>query len=102
MCKSDMSLYSSCDANSCDSLVGESAKKPAEFVTALQIAQEIAVLSPSVQDRPLLPACYLVMGAPPQKIQSVFRKWRPQRSMSANEPICVRVDEVMRDFGIPM
>ncbi|OQU99007.1 hypothetical protein CLAIMM_04712 [Cladophialophora immunda] len=81
-------------------LVGGSAKKPAEFVTAVQVAQEIAVLSPSVQDRPLLPSCYVVMGDPPENIKSVFRKWRPERSASRDEQVCVRVDEVIQELGI--
>lgn len=83
-------------------LVGGSAKKPAEFVTAVQIAQEIAVLSPSVQDRPLLPACYVVMGDPPDNIKSAFRKWRPARAMPQAGSICVRVEEVMQDLGITL
>ncbi|OAP64790.1 hypothetical protein AYL99_00762 [Fonsecaea erecta] len=81
-------------------LVGGSAKKPAEFVTAVQVAQEIAVLSPSVQDRPLLPACYVVMGDPPENIKSVFRKWKPERSASRDEPVCIRVEEVIQELGI--
>ncbi|KIX92889.1 uncharacterized protein Z520_11365 [Fonsecaea multimorphosa CBS 102226] len=83
-------------------LVGGSAKKPAEFVTAVQVAQEIAVLSPSVQDRPLLPACYVVMGDPPENIKSVFRKWKPDRSASRDEQVCVRVEEVIQELGITL
>jgi hypothetical protein len=84
----------------CDSLVGASAQKPAEFVTAVQVAQEIAVLSPSVQDRPLLPACYVVLGEPPQKVQSVFRKWTTPRTTPQPAQLCVRVEEVMQELGI--
>ncbi|OAG41501.1 hypothetical protein AYO21_04203 [Fonsecaea monophora] len=83
-------------------LVGASAKKPAEFVTAVQVAQEIAVLSPSVQDRPLLPACYVVMGDPPENIKSVFRKWRSERSASPDDQLCVRVEEVIQELGITL
>ncbi|KAK5445258.1 hypothetical protein LTS15_010349 [Exophiala xenobiotica] len=83
-------------------LVGASAKKPAEFVTAVQVAQEIAVLAPSIQDRSLLPACYVVMGDPPQKIKDVFRKWRPDRTTASGEPLCVRVEEVLGDLGITL
>jgi hypothetical protein len=85
-----------------DRIVGASAKKPAEFVTAVQVAQEIAVLAPSIQDRPLLPACYVVMGDPPQKIKDVFRKWRPDRTTASGEPLCVRVEEVLGDLGITL
>ncbi|EXJ75222.1 uncharacterized protein A1O5_01918 [Cladophialophora psammophila CBS 110553] len=83
-------------------LVGGSAKKPAEFMTAVQVAQEIAVLSPSVQDRPLLPACYVVMGDPPQSIKSVFRKWRPERPNGRDEQVCVRVEEVIQELEITL
>ncbi len=84
------------------SLVGGFAKKPAEFVTAVQVAQEIAVLSPSVQDRPVLPAAYVVIGHPPQHFKSVFRKWKPQRSTPQAEKMCVRVEEVVQQLGIPV
>ncbi|KIW99845.1 uncharacterized protein Z518_10773 [Rhinocladiella mackenziei CBS 650.93] len=83
-------------------LIGASAKKPAEFVTAVNIAQEIAVLSPSVQDRPLLPACYVVLGDPPQNIKAVFRKWRPERVTSQGEQMCARVEEVMQELGMTL
>ncbi|KAJ9613262.1 hypothetical protein H2200_003204 [Cladophialophora chaetospira] len=83
-------------------LIGKSAKKPAELVTAVQIAQELAVLSPSVQDRPLLPPCYVVIGDPPQHIKSMFRKWKPQRSTPQGEQLCVRVEEVVQQLEIPV
>lgn len=85
-----------------DRLVGSSAKKPAEFVTAIQVAQEMAVLAPSIQDRPMLPACYVVMGEPPQPMQAAFRKWRPERAVSQPKAMCVRVEEVMEELGIMM
>ncbi|OCT44665.1 hypothetical protein CLCR_05341 [Cladophialophora carrionii] len=83
-------------------LIGGFAKKPAEFATAVQVAQEIAVLSPSVQDRPLLPSCYVVMGEPPQHIKSIFRKWTPQKPSAPGEQLCVRVEEVVQELGIPL
>ncbi|KIW63948.1 hypothetical protein PV04_08910 [Phialophora macrospora] len=83
-------------------LIGGSAKKPAEFVTAVQVAQEIAVLSPSVQDRPLLPSCYIVIGEPPQHIMSIFRKWTPRRSSLPTEQLCVRAEEVVQELGIQL
>ncbi|EXJ55444.1 hypothetical protein A1O7_08371 [Cladophialophora yegresii CBS 114405] len=83
-------------------LIGSFAKKPAEFVTAVQVAQEIAVLSSSVQDRPLLPSCYVVMGEPPQHIKSIFRKWTSQKSSRPAEQSCLRVEEVVQELGIPL
>ncbi|KAL2436923.1 hypothetical protein ABEF94_015498 [Exophiala dermatitidis] len=83
-------------------LVGASAKKPSEFVTALHIAQEMAVLSPSVQDRPVLPSCFVVFGEPPQHIKSVFRKWTPARTSPQTGQICVRVEEVMQELGMTL
>ncbi|KIV86664.1 hypothetical protein PV11_02261 [Exophiala sideris] len=83
-------------------LVGAAARKPAEFVTAIRVAEEIAVLAPSVQDRPVLPACYVVLGDPPQTVKDVFRKWRPDRTATQVDPLCVRVDEVLHELGITM
>ena len=83
-------------------LVGAAARKPAEFVTAIRVAEEIAVLAPSIQDRPVLPACYVVLGDPPQKVKDVFRKWRLDRTATQVEPLCVRVDEVLHELGITM
>ena len=71
-------------------------------MTALQIAQEIAVLSPSVQDRPVLPACYVVMGDPPRDVKAVFRKWRPVQSPPQKEQLCVRIEEVMQELRIAL
>lgn len=82
--------------------MGASAKKPGEFVTAIQVAEEIAVLAPSIQDRPLLPACYVVLGDPPQTVKDVFRKWRADRTTNPIDPMCVRVDEVLHELGITM
>ncbi|KAI1615746.1 hypothetical protein EDD36DRAFT_196112 [Exophiala viscosa] len=83
-------------------LVGATARKPAEFVTAIRVAEEIAVLAPSIQDRPVLPVCYVVLGDPPQKVKDVFRKWRPDRSATQVDPLCVRVDEILHELGITM
>ena len=69
-------------------------------MTAVQVAQELAVLSPSVQDRPFLPTCYVVIGEPPQNIKAIFRKWRPQRSMSHAQKVCARLEEVVQEIGI--
>ncbi|EXJ92314.1 hypothetical protein A1O3_00864 [Capronia epimyces CBS 606.96] len=87
-----------------DVLVGASAKKPAEFVTAVQIAQEMAVLSPSVQDRPALPSCFVVLGDPPPHVKAVFRKWTPQRTSPSPGAGAsyVRVQEVMQELGMTL
>lgn len=83
-------------------LVGDSAKKPAEFVTAVQVAQEMAVLAPSIQDRPLLPACYVIMGDPPENVKNIFRKWRAARTVDPGESMCVPVADVLQDLGITL
>ncbi|KPI39079.1 uncharacterized protein AB675_4538 [Cyphellophora attinorum] len=47
-----------------------------DFVTALHIAQEMAVLTPSMQDRALLPSCEVVLGGhPPREARAAFRKY---------------------------
>ncbi|KEF52949.1 uncharacterized protein A1O9_10855 [Exophiala aquamarina CBS 119918] len=83
-------------------IIGSSAKKPAEFITALQIAQEIAVLCPSVQDRPLIPSCYVLLGEPPQEVKAVFRKWSPPRDSSGGSQVCVRLEEVAQELGLSL
>jgi hypothetical protein len=84
------------------SVIGSSAKKPAEFVTALQIAQEIAVLCPSVQDRPLIPSCYVLLGEPPQEVKAVFRKWSPTKASLNGNQVCVRLEEVAQALGLSL
>jgi hypothetical protein len=50
--------------------------KATDFVTALHIAQEMAVLTPSMQDRALLPSCEVVLGGhPPREARAAFRKY---------------------------
>ena len=50
-----------------------------EFVTALMLAQEMSMLAPTLQDRPLMPACHLVFGDPPKDFKVVLRKWEDER-----------------------
>lgn len=84
------------------SVIGSSAKKPAEFITALQIAQEIAVLGPSVQDRPLIPSCYVLLGDPPQEVKTIFRKWSPSKASLDGNRVCVRLEEVAQALGLSL
>ncbi|KIW18677.1 hypothetical protein PV08_02966 [Exophiala spinifera] len=83
-------------------LVGAMARKPAEFVTAVQVAEEMAVLAPSIQDRPVLPTCHVVMGDPPQNVKNIFRKWRTPRTAGPSESLCVPVADVLQDLGITL
>lgn len=85
-----------------DSIVGSSAKKPAEFITAVHVAQEMAVLSPSLQDRPLLPTCHVLLGELPDDVKSVFRKWTPSRSPVQQQTILAPAEEVMQELGIAL
>ena len=75
-------------ANSCDDYdlkltelrrTPGSQSKPADFATALHIAQELAVLTPSMQDRALLPSCEVVFGALPREVRAAFRKFVPEK-----------------------
>lgn len=78
-------------------LTRQSAAKAAEFVTALFLAQDIAMLSPAVQDRPVLPACYVVAGDMTDDIKACFRKWSAAEgaSLAGKESICVRLEDVI-------
>jgi hypothetical protein len=49
--------------------------RAADFTTALHIAQEIAFLTPSMQDRSLLPSCEAVFGTLPKEVRAAFRKF---------------------------
>jgi len=62
------------------------------------VAQEIALLTPSVQDRSLLPTCYVVLGDPPADFKAMFRKWKPQPL--AQQSLCVRVEDVLKEVGL--
>lgn len=71
--------------------------KAAELVTALYLAQDFAMLSPATQDRPLLPACHLLVGAVPDDVKACFRKWNALQAQSIlkKDTLCVRIEEVM-------
>lgn len=71
-----------------------------EFVTALYVAQEVAVLSPSVQDRALLPSCEVVFGEPPSDLKAAFRTWTPGANVDKNaESASFEVAEVLSILG---
>ncbi|RMD44999.1 hypothetical protein DV735_g129, partial [Chaetothyriales sp. CBS 134920] len=71
--------------------------KSADFVSVLHIAQELAVLTPSVQDRALLPSCRVAFGEPPRDCQMAFRKWSPARRSGVGEQrsACFDIADVM-------
>ncbi|RMZ85645.1 hypothetical protein DV737_g610, partial [Chaetothyriales sp. CBS 132003] len=71
--------------------------KSADFVSALHIAQELAVLTPSMQGRPLLPSCQVAFGEPPRDCQAAFRKWTPAGVSGARGPsACFDIADVMK------
>lgn len=37
------------------------------------------MLAPTLQDRPLMPACHLVFGDPPMDFKVVVRKWEDEK-----------------------
>ncbi|ETN42117.1 uncharacterized protein HMPREF1541_04056 [Cyphellophora europaea CBS 101466] len=61
--------------------------KAAEFSTALHIAQEIAVLTPSMQDRALLPSCEVVFGPLPREVRAAFRKFVPENGIDGEAKV---------------
>jgi hypothetical protein len=56
------------------------------------LAQEMSMLAPTLQDRPLMPACHLVFGDPPTDFRAVFRKWEDERY---DRSIVMPLDEVI-------
>lgn len=71
--------------------------KAAELVTALHLAQEFAMLSPATQNRPILPACHVVVGDLTNDAKACFRKWNALQAQSILKKgsLCVRLEEVM-------
>lgn len=66
----------------------------------MHIAQEIAVLSPSIQDRALLPSCEVVFGEPSPDVKAAFRKWTPAMNVDKNaESASFEVAEVLSILG---
>lgn len=52
----------------------------ASFRNALDFAHEYAILSASMEDRPFVPVCSVVLEGVPRDLRSVFRKWDEKRS----------------------
>ncbi|KAJ9151938.1 Gelsolin [Pleurostoma richardsiae] len=52
----------------------------ASFHNALDFAQEYAILSASMEDRPFVPISTVVLEGVPRDMKSVFRKWRDSDS----------------------
>jgi hypothetical protein len=56
------------------------------------LAQEMSMLAPTLQDRPLMPACYLVFGDPPGDFKATLRKWEDERH---GKSIVIPLDEAI-------
>ena len=80
------------------------ATKAAEFATSMHLAQDFAMLAPAIQDRPILPTCYVVAGELPDDVRICFRKWSKLEERNSlvggQESICVRLEEVMKGLGL--
>jgi hypothetical protein len=46
------------------------------FRTALEFAQEYAILASGMEDRPFIPISTVVLEGIPRDLKSVFRKWK--------------------------
>lgn len=57
----------------------QASSKHVECATALMLAQEMSMLAPTLQDRPLMPICHFVFGDPPKDFKAVLRKWEDER-----------------------
>ncbi|KAL6834031.1 hypothetical protein J3E69DRAFT_325772 [Trichoderma sp. SZMC 28015] len=61
-------------------IVGSQAQSQyASFRTALDFAQEYAVLAASMEDRPFIPISTVVLEGAPRDLKRVFRKWTDER-----------------------
>ncbi|KAL7950851.1 hypothetical protein V8C42DRAFT_307744 [Trichoderma barbatum] len=61
-------------------IVGSQAQSQyASFRTALDFAQEYAVLAASMEDRPFIPISTVVLEGVPRDLKRVFRKWTDER-----------------------
>jgi len=83
-------------------LTRQCASKASELITALYLAQDFAMLSPAIQDRPTLPACYVVAGEMTNDVKACFRKWSALEgnSLVGKDSICVRLEEVMEALNL--
>ncbi len=79
MCKWNRTFLCTIIANMVSSFAGDqTSSKSAEFVSALFFVQEYGILAASLQDRPLIPTCHVVLSTPPGDFRAVFRKWVPR------------------------
>jgi hypothetical protein len=62
-------------------VVGSGAQSQySSFRNALDFAQEYAILSASMEDRPFVPVSTIVLEGIPRDLKRVFRKWEDSRS----------------------
>lgn len=71
--------------------------KAAEFISAVHIVQDIAMLLPSAQDRPALPTCFVCIGEPPIDVKAAFRKWTNDlyAAVHGSSNLCVPVAQII-------
>lgn len=76
--------------------------KGSELVTTMYLVQDFAMLSPSIQDRPLLPRCYVVIGEPTPDVKACFRKWNvvDGYTLAGKDSLCVTLEEAMEALGL--
>ena len=59
----------------------------------MMLAQDLSMLAPSAQHRPLMPAGSVVFGGPPKSFKEAFRKW--QTGTTATEKLTLPLAEVI-------
>ena len=65
-------------------IVGKHAQSQyTSFRTALDFAQEYAILASGMEDRPFVPIATVVLEGTPRDLKSCFRKWRDDRAPTA-------------------
>jgi len=61
------------------------------FRTALEFAQEYAILASSMEDRPFIPISTVILEGIPRDLKAVFRKWKDVDSPTIMPTAAARV-----------
>lgn len=67
-------------------LGANSQSKKVEFQSALQFAQEYAILAASIDDRPFIPVSSVIVGGAPREFKVLFRNWEDAKIPTSWQP----------------
>lgn len=80
LCKPDSKFIFESKLTILRHVIAEANSKSAEFVTALMFAQDYAILTASLEDRPSIPTCKITFYGAPPDFTAAFRKWESPSS----------------------